>query len=587
MRTAVEQIKEKLGIVEVVQNYVKLEHAGANMKGRCPFHNEKTPSFFVSPSRNSYYCFGCNAKGDIFTFVQEFEKVDFKGALKILADRAGVALSDYNPAESKEKDILFEIMEEATKAFEANLKKDAAVKAYLSDRGLTDDTISKWRIGFAPDGWHALHEHLRSKKFKDVDIEKAGLIKKGEKGFYDRFRGRILFPIFDPSERVIGFSGRIYESSSRVSAQKESTEPKYLNSPDTPLFNKSEVLYGYHVAKNSIRQKKFSLLVEGQMDLLMCQQAGLSQAVATSGTALTEEQLLILKRFSPNLMSAYDGDKAGISASKRAFTLALSLGFDVKVAPLPPGSDPADVIRKDPEEFKKILRGSMHIIDFTLRSVLQKGLEGRALLRDIRGNVLPYVNATVSPVERSYFVSSISEKIKVPESALYEELAILAEEALKSENLNRPRMSETSDERTKAAVVPTRKAAIERKVVGAFLVGDQNARSVMEKSFERLFEDMPSYLLASIVSSYDDDKEILIFEAEKDMEGDRDKMRGDKEEDHFGELASSLKREILKTELDIATSDLRQAEKDGDAERALELLKVCSELTKRLSYLKM
>jgi DNA primase len=210
MNSPVQQIKERLSIEEIVSSYIKLEKTGVNLKAKCPFHNEKTPSFFVSPARGSYYCFGCAAKGDIFTFVEEFEGLDFKGALKLLANKAGVSLQNYNPAAESEKEKLYKVMEESALYFSRNLKANQKVLEYLKSRGLNDETIDNFRIGFADDAWRELYSYLISKNWKDNEIEKAGLIKKTEKGFYDRFRGRIMFPINDSSSRVIAFSGRIF-----------------------------------------------------------------------------------------------------------------------------------------------------------------------------------------------------------------------------------------------------------------------------------------------------------------------------------------------------------------------------------------
>ena len=573
MRSPVDQIKERLGIVEVVSNYLKLEKAGANLKGKCPFHNEKTPSFFVSPSRNTYYCFGCNAKGDIFSFIQEFEKVDFKGALKVLAERAGVVLPEFNPKDAKEKDILIDINEEAGKFFEDQLKENKKVYQYLLDRGLKKETILEWRIGFAPSTWHSLKNHLIQKKFNEKDIEKVGLIKMGPKEAYDRFRGRIMFPIFDPGGRVVAFSGRLFEStpSEKVNSQDSKTEAKYINTPETSLFVKSQILFGYHKAKNFIRQKKFTLLVEGQIDLIMAHQAGLSQTIATSGTALTLDQLLIIKRLSPNLMIAYDGDKAGINASKRAFALALSQGFDVKVAPLPSGKDPGDLIKENPEEFKNILRKSLHIIDFSLEQTLRKKLEGRALLKEMKENVLPYVNSTASPTERAYFVSKIAEIIKVPEEAIYAELELIKDQAIKE-----PFRSNYQEEQKKIS----KKEQIERKLAGLYFNEPPENLSVMENKFQRLFEDMPALSISSLAKSYEKEKEVLLFEVEKDLEDE-------KKEKYFNDICLNFKKEILKAELDQAASNLKKAEKEGNSSEIQKLLRACSELTKRLSYLKM
>lgn len=568
----VELIKEKLGIVEVVSTYVKLDRAGANLKGKCPFHNEKTPSFFVSPSRNSYYCFGCNAKGDIFSFIQDFERVDFKGALKILAEKAGVEIQNTNPAEEKEKDNLYKILESASSFYQDKLKNNTEVGKYLHDRGLLVETIIGWNLGFSPSGWNELRDYLKSKGFKETDIEKTGLIKAGDHGFYDRFRGRIMFPILDSSGRTVGFSGRIYGDG------KDGKEAKYINSPETQLFNKSEILYGLNKAKEHIRSKGFILLVEGQLDLLMCHQRGLSQTVATSGTALTESQLLIIKRFTNNLMISYDGDKAGVSASKRAFELALSLGLDVKIAALPSGLDPAEMLKKEPEEFRNLLRKSEHIIDFSLNSIItsskQKGMNERALLREVKENVLPYVESSTSPVERAYFISKIAERIKIPETALYEELRLKG-----GVNSTFNAKKEKIEFAGQVPEKKIRKEVIERKIAGLAFKEGEEKRVVMEKTFSRLFEDIDGQSFSTLISPYENQKEMLIYEAELD-EGEEG------EGGRFEELLIELKREILRAKLENATLDLKLAEKEGQAERGAELLKLCQELFTKLSNVK-
>jgi DNA primase len=334
INSPVQQIKERLSIEEVVSSYIKLDRAGVNFKARCPFHNEKTPSFFVSTERNNYYCFGCGAKGDIFTFVEEFEGLDFKSTLKILAEKAGVVLTEFNKEKEGEKDRLYGIIEEATKFFEKNLVENKEVNIYLKNRGLEDKTKKDFRIGFALLDWRKLFDFLKSKNFTDKEIETAGLAKRPDdknKAMYDRFRGRIMFPIADSSGRVIAFSGRIFVDDGKSA--------KYLNSPETPIFNKSSVLFGIDKAKDSIRKNDFSILVEGQFDLILSHQAGFKNTVASSGTAMTDSlvskeniinNLGLITRLSKNIVLAYDADKAGISASNRFAKIALYLGMDVK-----------------------------------------------------------------------------------------------------------------------------------------------------------------------------------------------------------------------------------------------------------------
>src|SRR3989344_977751 len=340
MSTPVEQIKERLSIADVVGSYMQLTRAGASLKGICPFHSEKTPSFFVSPARGSYYCFGCQAKGDIFTFVQEFEGLDFVGALRVLASRAGVTLQKMDPKQRSEYARLYQLLEKATRFFEAQLREGSEARQYLTARGLSDESIRSWRLGYAPDEWRSLFDYLITEGFKPEEMQKVGLVKvstqadpagntaSGTKRYYDAFRGRIMFPILDSASRVIAFSGRI------LPRLDDGKTGKYINSPETVLFSKSHVLHGFHLAKLAIREKDATILVEGQMDLLMSHQAGYRNTVASSGTALTTHQLERLRRLSENLLIAFDSDSAGLKAAERAIGLALSLGMNVKVIPL-------------------------------------------------------------------------------------------------------------------------------------------------------------------------------------------------------------------------------------------------------------
>src|SRR3989344_6165023 len=332
INSPIEKIKESLSISDVISSYIKIDQVGSNFKAKCPFHNEKTPSFFISPARGTYYCFGCGAKGDMINFVQEFEGLDFIGALKILASRAGVDISYESKDIKDERERLYRIMEDAVLFFEKNLTLYPEARNYLENRGLKNETINDFRIGYARNEWRLLSDFLRQKGYTEVEIEKAGLGKKSEKVntkgqsiFYDRFRSRIMFPIFDSSGRTIALSGRIFPE---VSTKDDENAPaKYLNSPDTVLFNKSNVLYGIDKAKGEIRRLDYTIMVEGQMDLILSHQIGCKNTVALSGTGFSEnlsskENIVnnfgIIKRLSNNIMFAFDSDKAGIKASDRA-----------------------------------------------------------------------------------------------------------------------------------------------------------------------------------------------------------------------------------------------------------------------------
>ena len=347
MSSNVEQIKNRLSIIDVVGSYLKLEKAGVNFKTRCPFHNEKTPSFFVSPGRDSYYCFGCNRNGDIFNFVQEFEGVDFVGSLKILADRAGVKLQKIDSKTEDQNQRLFNILEESSSFYQRKLQDNKEALEYLKSRGLTEKTIKDFSLGFAPDEWGALMNYLKSKGYSEKEMDKAGLIKESGGKTYDRFRSRIIFPINDPSGRAVAFSGRIF-------GKESSKIPKYLNSPETSIFKKSYILFAYDKAKLEIRRSSFAVIVEGNIDVLMAHQAGYRNTIAPLGTALTREQVEKISKLTNRIVIAFDSDSAGFSASSRGARIALSLGIDLKVAAIPKGFDPADLIIKDVEEWKKV-----------------------------------------------------------------------------------------------------------------------------------------------------------------------------------------------------------------------------------------
>lgn len=418
MSTSVEKIKERLNIVDLLGSYMKLEKAGKNMKARCPFHNEKTPSFFVSSERDSYYCFGCNAKGDIFTFVQEYEGLDFFGALKLLAERTGVTLERENFGQRNDKEAIFNCLEAATQFFESNLPQSNSAQKYLEKRGLSEKTIKEWRIGFVADDWRTLYDYLTARKFTDNEIEQAGLIKRTDRGAYDRFRGRIIFPIRDSASRVVGFTGRI------LPENDDGKSAKYLNSPETAVFNKSRLMYGFDFAKGAIRKFDYAVIVEGQMDIIMCHQAGFQNVVATSGTALTPEHLTLLRRISNRVIMAFDADKAGINAATKAWQLALSLGMEVKIAEISSGKDPADLLLANDgkEKFKGILKDSKHIIDFYLTKILAEKLETRKLGIEIKEKILPFLALIESSIEKSHFVKKINEQTGIDEKAIWEDL---------------------------------------------------------------------------------------------------------------------------------------------------------------------
>ena len=359
----IEQIKSKLDIVEVVGSYIKLQKTGINYRALCPFHSEKKPSFFVSPSRQIFKCFGCGEFGDLFKFVMKIEGLEFGDALRILAKRAGVELRRQDPKLKTERRRLYEITELACRFFERQLKESKAgleVKEYLLKRGINEESIKKWRLGYSPNTWRGLSDFLVSKGYEREEIVKTGLAIKKESeevhSAYDRFRGRIIFPVFDLNSQVIGFGGRVFEKDQDPKLKSKDEEvARYINTPNTLLYDKSWVLYGLNFAKVEIRRNDVCILVEGYTDVILSYQAGFQNTVGTSGTALTPFQLKILKRYSQNLITAFDMDIAGDSATRRGIDLAQKEDFQIKIITMPSGSDPADIISEEPKKWEKLI----------------------------------------------------------------------------------------------------------------------------------------------------------------------------------------------------------------------------------------
>ena len=411
MSDSVQQIKDRLSIVDVVGQYVELRPAGKNFKGKSPFSAEKTPSFYVSPERGMYYCFSTSQGGDMFTFVQKMEGVDFKESLRLLAEKAGVQLVPEKPEQRTKRDRTYMVLKAACEFYLESLDRRPDVRAYVLGRGVTSDTLAAWQIGYAPGppngGWRELKAALMAKGFTEAELLTAGLAKATERGkeSFDVFRDRVMFPLFDQTGRVVAFSGRIFT--------KDTEAPKYVNSPETEVYKKSDLLYGYHAAKEGIRKFDFSLLVEGQFDVVLCHQSGYINTVAVSGTALTLHHVQLLERLSRRTVLALDADRAGIAAMKRAAELMLTRGFDVKVAVLPEGQDPADCIVCDVTTFKRIVGQSVHVIEFLLQQLRRTHTDDRTFKLRMREEVLPFVLLLPNRIDQDHFTQLIAETANI------------------------------------------------------------------------------------------------------------------------------------------------------------------------------
>ena len=563
---AVEQIKSRLNIVDVVENYVKLQKAGKNFKALSPFANEKTPSFFVSPDQGLYYCFSSGKGGDMFTFVQELEGVDFTGALKILATRAGVELKPENPQFRDEREKMFVVLEAATKYYQKILREQPKVIDYLKGRGVTGESAKNFRIGYALEEWRDLYDYLLKRGFDSSIMEKAGLIvrsEKGEKGYYDRFRGRVMFPIFNNEGRPVAFSGRVFH----VTKEPEDKTAKYVNSPETPLYNKSEILYGFDKAKQEIRSKNSCIFVEGQMDLILSHQAGTSNTVAVSGTALSKQHLVLVRRLAEDLIFAFDADDAGISAVGRGIGLALTEGFEVRVANMPEGKDPADIIKDDVENWKKIVSEAEHIIDFYLNTLCRKNKDSRSMIRAVEENVLPYVAKLKSNIDQAYFISKIANKLNVAEKSIWEEF----NKTKQKQNINVQSYSSQSDKKTEPNlnIMISRKDKIKEKILGIFLWQSSIKDSKLDleaikKKYKEITED--DDFLSSEREVSLKEKGRLVFEAE--IYCDQKQSIQDQIEDLF----LNLEKECLKESLADLRKVLKRAEDDENKEQEEDIL---------------
>ena len=422
MEDNVSKIKDRLDVVDVISGYLKLQKMGANFKARCPFHNEKTPSFVVSPERQVWHCFGCSKGGDIFTFVQEIESADFPEALKILAAKANIELEHFEGTAKDSKTKLFEVCETAVKFFEKQFSSSAGKRAlgYLKERGVSDATIKEFRLGFAPNDWSSLGDFLRNCGYSEDEMLESGLVAKRNdgSGVYDRFRSRITFPIFDLNGQVVGFTGRIFS----VDGQKTDPEvAKYINTPQTAIYDKSRILYGLNKAKTEIKKNDQCVLVEGNMDALMSYQAGVRNVVASSGTALTPNHLRLLQRFTTNLGFCFDTDQAGAMATKRGIGLALSQKFNVKVVEIDDKEckDPADLIKKSSEKWSAAVSGAKPILEFYFNKVkAQFDPNSVDSKKFIILTLAPFIKRLESQVEKTHWITQLAFFLRAKEDAI-------------------------------------------------------------------------------------------------------------------------------------------------------------------------
>jgi len=422
-----DDILNKIDIVEVISGYIPLKRVGRNFKAHCPFHQEKTPSFMVSPDRQIYHCFGCNSGGNAFNFIMKYERLEFPEAVEIMAKKSGVRLAeekqDYQATSINQQ--IYKVMDSAASFYQGVLSfpSAAAARDYLAKRGIKEDTLRLFRLGFAADKWDYLISHLRNKGFNLSLLEKAGLvITKQGGGYYDRFRSRIVFPILDMKSRVIGLGGRILAGSAEGASDGLA---KYINSPETPIYTKGRNLYGLNHAIAAIKEADSVVIVEGYLDCIMPFQEGVRNIVASLGTALTYEQVRLLKRYTHNAVMIYDADSAGEMATLRSLDIFVEEGVTVKVAALPSGFDPDLFVRKNGiAAFKKLIHSSKNLFDYKLGILKShynpKQIEAKAAIAQ---EMLVTIKKFNNAILRSNYIKRLSEELEIKEDALLSELS--------------------------------------------------------------------------------------------------------------------------------------------------------------------
>ncbi|AWI03335.1 DNA primase [Clostridium drakei] len=425
----IQRVKEENDIVDVISETVKLKRAGRNYSGLCPFHHEKTPSFSVSVDKQIYKCFGCGEAGNVITFVMKTKNLSFPEAVKLLADRVNITIeTDENNSHKDTFKQLYKLNVDSARYFFNCLGENVAAKQYLLNRGITEKTIRSFGLGYSANSWDGLLRHLKKKGFSELDMFSNGLIIKSQKGsYYDRFRNRIIFPVFDYRGRVIGFGGRVMDDS----------KPKYLNSPETALFKKGINLYGLNFAIKNNREKML-IIVEGYMDCISLHQYGITNAVASLGTALTTNQAKLIKKYADRAIIAYDADSAGQMATMRGLEILKKVGLDVKVLKVPEGKDPDEYIRNNGREaFMKLIEDALPLVDYRMKKIKENidinNSEGVIKYAEQALEIISDLDA----IEREIYIKKLSEETSIRDQALYDMInSKIQKNVKKSENMN-------------------------------------------------------------------------------------------------------------------------------------------------------
>lgn len=579
MESQVEEVKTRTDIVGLISGYVALKKAGRNYKGLCPFHAEKTGSFMVSAERGIFKCFGCGEGGDSLTFYQKIEGVEFPDALKALAARVGIVLKEFKSSPTSSiRESLIKINALTAEFYHYLLTKHGSGKKaleYLHSRGIADKAIETWQLGFAPEGWDHAFKFLNEKKrFDSRDIFASGVcLPANRKGPYDRFRSRIMFPIRNVAATVVGFSGRIFGEG----------EPKYLNSPDNLLFNKSNNLFGLDLAKGEIKKQDQTVLVEGNLDVISSHQIGVRNVVAPLGTALTEKQVELMRRFGENLIISFDQDSAGVNASRRSIELAENRGLAVKLA-LIQAKDPDELIRKSPQEWKKALKEAVSVYDYIIETTLGRysGTDSYNI-KKITSEVTPFLAKIDNEITRSHYERLLAKRLGVAEEAVRAEVNKKAQNLTvenQSQNLVPRKEASSLEKHLLTLIVQDQKLP---KDLDINLIKDETIRHLLEAANKEAVSG--KFKVSSLSKSLNSAERELLDEVSLSELPTEIAISAEKLEKEVATCLLRLKEVNLRAKLRLINLEIKQAEVSKNTSQVTDLTKNFSDLSKQLAVL--
>lgn len=579
---AVEDIKSKLSIDDVVGEYVELKRAGRNFKGLSPFNAERSPSFMVSPEKQIWHDFSSGKGGNMFSFIMEMEGVDFRGALEILARKSGIDLALYGRGDTKareRKDKALEALELATKYYQQSLvKKPEALEYVIKKRGFNKQTLTNFRLGYSPNNGSALSEFLTRRGIDAEVIKLAGLGGRGVRGNYDMFRGRIMVPLMDGQGAVIGFTARLLDD--------DPDAPKYINTPQTALYDKSRHVYGLHLAKDAIRTTGYAVVVEGNLDVVSTHQAGYANVVATAGTAMTVQHLKTISRFTSDIRLCFDQDRAGIAAAERAIAVAQGAGVQLSIVTLPEGKDPDELVRKSTEKWEHAVNNPQYAVDWLIERYATtydlKTAQGKRSFSDV---LLGTIVRLEDEVEQDHYLLKLAEMSEVSEQAMRSKLQIFKGEKTNPLRKGKPNVEVVTNDRT-VYQDQLLSLAVAYPVTRRFLETGTSRLVFSTPERQRVYEYLEANPHVSLndkipedLKDVEDYVKILLFKAEEIYPPD--KFDANERLREIGDLVHRLTTKYQKNQRKELSAEIRAAEEAGESDRAQELMKQFNSLLKK------